>query len=140
MPVTTELFDLSGKVAIITGSSRGIGRSIVRELAAHGAKVVISSRKPADYDRWIGGMNRLHQRLAGEAYLPFLVANRAALESGADRVRIDAHGLAYEGAPFKYQSRCLEELRRGYAALSDEARQQVDPLLEAHDCLAPLQG
>ncbi len=78
--------------------------------------------------------------LAGEAYLPFLVANRAALESGADRVRIDARGLAYEGAPFKYQSRCLEELRRGYAALSDEARHQIDPLLQAHDCLAPLQG
>ncbi len=48
--------------------------------------------------------------------------------------------LAYEGVPFKYQSRCLEELRRGYAALSDEARRQVDPLLEAHDCLEPLQG
>jgi hypothetical protein len=78
--------------------------------------------------------------LAGEAYLPFLVANRAALESGADRVRIEAHGLAYEGAPFKYQSRCLEELRKGYAALSDEARQQVDPVLEGHDCLAALQG
>jgi glutathione S-transferase len=78
--------------------------------------------------------------LAGEAYLPFLVANRAALESGADRVRIDAHGLAYEGAPFKYQSRCLEELRRGYAALSDEARRQVDPVLEGHECLAPLHG
>ena len=78
--------------------------------------------------------------LAGEAYLPFLVANRAALESGADRVRVEAHGLAYEGAPFKYQGRCLEELRRRYAALSDEARLQVDPLLEAHDCLAPLRG
>ena len=76
--------------------------------------------------------------LAGEAYLPFLVANRAALESGAHRVRIDAHGLAYEGAPFKYQGRCLDELRRGYAALSQEARRQVDPLLEAHGCLESL--
>ena len=45
MSVTTELFDLTGKVAIITGSSRGIGRSIAQELAAHGANVVISSRK-----------------------------------------------------------------------------------------------
>ncbi len=78
--------------------------------------------------------------LAGEAYLPFLVANRAALESGADRARVEAHGLAYEGAPFKYQGRCLDELRRGYAGLADEARIQVDPLLETHDCLEPLQG
>lgn len=40
------LFDLSGKSAVITGSSRGIGRAIAEQLAAHGCKVTISSRKP----------------------------------------------------------------------------------------------
>jgi glutathione S-transferase len=78
--------------------------------------------------------------LAGEAYLPFLVANQAALESGGGRVRIEAHGLGYEGAPYKYQRHCLTELRRAYGGLSLEARDQLDPLLEAHQCLAPLQG
>ena len=38
-------FDLAGKVAIVTGSSRGIGRASAIELAEHGANVVISSRK-----------------------------------------------------------------------------------------------
>ena len=40
-----SLFDLTDKVAIVTGSSRGIGRSIAHQLAKAGAKVVVSSRK-----------------------------------------------------------------------------------------------
>lgn len=41
-----SLFDLTGKTAIITGSSRGIGKAIAEAMADAGANVVISSRKP----------------------------------------------------------------------------------------------
>jgi NAD(P)-dependent dehydrogenase (short-subunit alcohol dehydrogenase family) len=40
-----DLFDLSGRITVVTGSTKGIGRAIAEAMAAHGARVVISSRK-----------------------------------------------------------------------------------------------
>ena len=50
------LFDMTGKVAVITGSTKGIGRAIAERMAEHGAKVVISSRKQDQCD----AVARLH--------------------------------------------------------------------------------
>ncbi|MBP2832062.1 glucose 1-dehydrogenase [Aquimarina sp. U1-2] len=46
-----QAFDLKGKVAVITGSSKGIGKAIAQGVAEHGAKVVISSRNQEAVDK-----------------------------------------------------------------------------------------
>ncbi|WP_213271241.1 SDR family oxidoreductase [Hyphomonas sp.] len=55
-----SLFDLTGKTAIITGSSRGIGRAIAEAMADQGARVVISSRKPGPCEEVADGINKKH--------------------------------------------------------------------------------
>jgi NAD(P)-dependent dehydrogenase (short-subunit alcohol dehydrogenase family) len=55
-----SLFSLAGKVAVITGSSRGIGKAIAERMAEQGAKVVISSRKPEPCAAVANAINAKH--------------------------------------------------------------------------------
>ena len=56
----SDIFDLTGKTAIVTGSSRGIGKAIVQQMAARGANVVVSSRKAGPCEEVAAEINALH--------------------------------------------------------------------------------
>lgn len=59
-----SLFDLTGKVAVVTGATKGIGEAIAWRLAEHGAKVVISSRKTDACERVAAAINTKYAEAA----------------------------------------------------------------------------
>ena len=79
-----RLFDLQGQVAVITGSSRGIGQAIAERMAEHGAKVVISSRKQDACDAVANAINARHG--AGTALaVAANISSKDALQNLVDR-------------------------------------------------------
>ncbi|MEM6393995.1 MAG: glucose 1-dehydrogenase [Planctomycetota bacterium] len=59
MPIPTSLFDLTGRVALVTGGASGIGLAIAEALMLHGAKVVVGSRTQSKVDDAVATLLRL---------------------------------------------------------------------------------
>src|SRR3954470_14723747 len=80
-----NLFDLTGKVAIVTGSSHGIGRAIAEAMADHGAKVVISSRKAEACQE---GADAINAKPPGAAIvIPASISSKEQLQHLVDETR-----------------------------------------------------
>jgi NAD(P)-dependent dehydrogenase (short-subunit alcohol dehydrogenase family) len=81
-----DLFDLTGKTAVITGSSRGIGRAIAEQMAAAGAKVVISSRKAGPCEEVAAAINAAGGKAVS---IPCHVGDKAQLQALISRTRAE---------------------------------------------------
>ena len=85
-------------------------------------------------DRALSGMAEALLTIAGELYLPFLAANEQAFAKGVARLEINVWGLPYALAPFKYQVKCLQQLREKFAKLDAESSAALRPVLERTGC------
>ena len=70
----------------------------------------------------------------GRTYVPALLANAAAIESGADLVETEIDGKPWQQEPFPYQAKCLQWLRQVYVQLEGQDRELVDELLTGTGC------
>ncbi len=90
-------------------------------------------------DDWIdrGELRPLLGDLLGEigrVYAPFLLANAAALQQGAEKVDTTIDGRPWVQRPFPYQGKCLSWLREHFSSLDRDDREAVEGVLEGTGC------
>jgi len=79
-------------------------------------------------------------KMAGEIYLPFLLANAKAFDNGQDSFSLTLAERQYSQGTFKYQLKCLGWLKEEYASLQGEARERVDQALADTGCIEAFRG
>jgi len=113
------MFDLTGKVAVITGSSKGIGKSIAIEMARQGAKVVISSRKVPACEEVVAEIKKnggtaisVPANISDKAQLEKLVAETRKQLGPIDIVVCNAASNPYYGATEDMPDEAFDKIMR----------------------------
>ena len=84
------IFDLTGRIAVITGSSKGIGRAMAEEVARHGATVIISSRKADMCERVAAEINQeLSNQAGGAVAIPANISSKESVEELIYKVKTE---------------------------------------------------
>ncbi len=81
--IDMDLFDLNGKIALVTGASQGIGYALAKGLAQAGAEVYLNARNPSKLERAIKSLQTEGFQCIG---LPFDVTNSAQVENAMEKV------------------------------------------------------
>ncbi|MEM9840665.1 MAG: SDR family oxidoreductase [Pseudomonadota bacterium] len=121
--ISGTLFDLSGKSAIVTGASRGIGEAIARRLAQHGANVTVSSRKLDACQDVADAINAAEGRDAAQA----AAANISHAEALQDLV--DTHEAKFGPADILI---CNAAVNPAYGPSADLTDEQIDKIFNCN--------
>lgn len=114
-PAPAELFDLTGRTAVVTGASSGLGARFARVLSAAGATVVVAARRAGRLAEVADGDDRLHPvvaDVADGADRENLIEAARALGSGTVDVLVNNAGVEGSGPP-------AEETAAGFAGVLD---------------------
>lgn len=138
MKLVEEHFGLRGKVAIVTGASKGIGESIARFLADAGAKVVISSRKQADLDILAAEMRQdgaditaIAAHVGDSEQLTNLVNQTIATYGGVDILVNNAAANPHYGPTLEFPESAFEKIMQINVKSPMELTKLVQPSMKA---------
>ncbi len=112
------LFWLEGRIALVTGASRGLGFAIAEALAAHGAHVILNARGAERLDHAVAGLREMGFHVEA---LPFDVTDADAAVAGLERIR-EVHGrldILVNNAGIQRRKPLLEWSDREFAELLD---------------------
>ena len=126
-----NLFDVSGKVAVVTGGSRGIGAMIARGFVENGVKTYITSRKEAELRATADELSALGECIA----IPADLSTVAGVTAFADAVKADEDKLharsCIDAIGFPMARACADEVY----AMAGRGPSDVN-VVELHDCFS----